>query len=189
MISEIEKALIALVNDCLPDEVDVAAGPGEWDDSYFRGLLTTLPAVRIVFEGGVQEETGTDVFLNTTWIIYIAVGWKGGDEASRRTLGHTGAYALIGTLLPAVNAVVLKDGKGEGLTALKVKAVQNMWTSSVEAVSVALFAITLSTDVGFDPDPSTYKADLDDFLKAGVEFRLPDDPAADLPDGDFDLPQ
>ena len=41
----------------------------------------------------------------------------------------------------------------------------------------------------FDIDPADAKSRLDDYLRSGVEFELADDPDADLPAGDFDLPQ
>ena len=124
--------------------------------------------------------------MDTTWVIYVATGWKGGDESSRRTQSAVGAYAL--TLLPAVNAVVLKDENGEGLTALYVTALDNLWNASISAVHVSLYAITIGAGVDFQLDPSDYKGELADFLEAGVTFQIADDPDADLPDGDFDLP-
>ena len=89
MIAQIEAALVRLISGCLGDEVDVATGPGDWDDSYIRNLLTDLPAVRIVFDGGVQEQPETFILMDSRWVVFIAVGWKGQDEASRRLPGRS----------------------------------------------------------------------------------------------------
>ncbi len=71
MIAQIEAALVRLISGCLGDEVDVATGPGDWDDSYIRNLLTDLPAVRIVFDGGVQEQPETFILMDSRWVVFI----------------------------------------------------------------------------------------------------------------------
>ena len=112
MIAEIETALVNFISGCLPDEVDVAPAPGDWDDSYVRNLLTDLPAVRIVFDGGAQETPETFISLESRWIVFVAVGWKGGDEASRRT-GAAGAFSFLDVLVPALHKAKLKDPAGQ----------------------------------------------------------------------------
>ena len=76
-ISQIETALVDLISDCVPDGVDVAPAPGDWDDSYVRNLLTALPAIRVVFDGGAQETPETFISLDSRWVVFVAVGWKG----------------------------------------------------------------------------------------------------------------
>ena len=186
-IAPIEAALVDFIDDCLPDEIDVAAAPGDWDDSYIRSLLTALPAVRVVFDGGVQGPE-TFVTMESRWVIFCAVGWKGETEASRR-LGSEGAYSLLDVLVPALHGSKPRDPNGKTLTSVQVETVENLWTAALEKASMAVYAIGISCDMEFDIDPADAKGRLDDFLKAGVEFELPDDPAADLPDGDFDLPR
>ena len=112
MISEIETALVDFVGGCLPAEVDVAPGPGEWDESYTRNLLTSLPAVRVVFDTAAQITSESFILLESSWVIFIAVGWKGGDEASRR-VGSNGAYRFLDVLVPALHKVHLADATGK----------------------------------------------------------------------------
>ena len=188
MIAEIETALVNFISGCLPDEVDVAPAHGDWDDSYVRNLLTDLPAVRIVFDGGAQETPETFISLESRWIVFVAIGWKGGDEASRRT-GAAGAFSFLDVLVPALHKAKLKDPAGKTLTHANVESVENMWTASLQSVGIALYAIILNVEMAFDSDPSVSKSRLDDFLEAGVDFTLPDDPDADLPGGDFPVPQ
>ena len=188
MISEIETALVDFVGGCLPAEVDVAPGPGEWDESYTRNLLTSLPAVRVVFDTAAQITSESFILLESSWVIFIAVGWKGGDEASRR-VGSNGAYRFLDVLVPALHKVHLADATGKKITLVEVERVENMWTPTLSASGMALYAIGISAQIEFELDPAASKSRLDDFLKAGVGFRLPDDPDADLPEGGFDLPQ
>ena len=83
----------------------------------------------------------------------------------------------------------MKDPAGKTLTHANVESVENMWTASLQSVGMALYAITLDVEMTFESDLDVYKSRLDDYLRSGVEFALPDDPATDLPDGGFDLPQ
>ena len=75
------------------------------------------------------------------------------------------------------------------MTSVGVESIENLWTAALSASSMAVYGIGISLDLPFDSDPATAKGRLDDFLEAGVEFELPDGPAADLPAGDFDLPR
>ena len=188
MIGDIEAALIRLISGCLGDEVDVATGPGDWDPAYVRSLLTTLPAVRVVFDGGEQETQETFVTLQSAWAVFVVVGWKGQPEATRRQ-GADGAYVFLDVLIPALHAARLTDSRGKTMTVVGVESVANLWTSALSASNMAVYAIGLSCDMPFDSDPATAKGRLDDFLEAGVELELPDDPTADLPAGDFPVPQ
>ena len=185
-IAPIETALVDFIDDCLPDEVSVAAAPGDWDDSYIRSLLTALPAVRVVFDGAAQGPE-TFVTMESRWVIFCAVGWKGETEASRR-LGSEGAYSLLDVLVPALHGAKPRDPNGKSLTSVQVDSIDNLWTAALEKASMAVYAIGISCDMEFDTDPATAKGRLDDYLRSGVQFALPDGPAADLPDGDFDLP-
>ena len=186
-IAPIETALVDFIRGCLPSAVDVQAGPGDWDPAYVRSLLTDLPAVRIVFDGGEQGPE-TFVTMKTSWAVFLAVGWKGQPEPSRRQ-GADGAYAILDVLVPALHGAKLTDPNGKKLTSVDVESIENLWTAALSASRMAVYGIGISLDLPFDSDPADAKGRLDDFLEAGVEFELPDDPAADLPDGDFDLPQ
>ena len=187
-IARIEAALVDFISDCLPDEIDVAAAPGEWDDSYVRNLLTALPAVRVVFDGGEQERAETFITMESRWAVFVAVGWKGRDAASRR-LGTNGAYALLDVLVPALHNSQPTDPNGKKVTRVEVETVENLWTAALEKAGMALYGIGLTLEMEFDIDPASAKGRLDDYLRSGVEFQLPDHPDADLPGGDFELPQ
>ena len=86
--------------------------PADWDPAYVRSLLTDLPAVRIVFDGGEQEKPESFVTMTTNWAVFVAVGWKGQPEPSRRQ-GDDGAYAILDVLIPQLHGAKLTDSRGK----------------------------------------------------------------------------
>ena len=142
-IAPIETALVDFISDCLPDAIDVQAGPGDWDPAYVRSLLTTLPAVRVVFDGGEQERLETFITLESRWAVFVAVGWKGQPEESRRQ-GADGAYALLDVLVPAMHGARLTDPSGKKLTVIGVETIENLWTAALSASNMAVYAIGIS---------------------------------------------
>ena len=199
-IAETETKLVALLGDCL-DTVDVAAGPGEWDGGYLQKMLSSLPAVRVVF-GGSEDVNTSSTFLSmrANWIVYVITGWKGGDERSRR-IGTDAAYAIIQRALAVLhNERLMEDNGVDTLTLITVQSVENLWSSAWDLTNVAIYAITCTTDCPIDPLlAGDCKEDLADFRKANFTFDLPgvgvDAPdiedagtAGDLP-GQAEIPQ
>ena len=135
-IAPIETALVDFIRGCLPSAVDVQAGPGDWDPAYVRSLLTDLPAVRIVFDGGEQGPE-TFVTMKTSWAVFLAVGWKGQPEPSRRQ-GADGAYAILDVLVPALHGAKLTDPNGKKLTSVDVESIENLWTAALSASRMAV---------------------------------------------------
>ena len=190
MIAEIEDALIALCDQCLGDTVDVASGPGSWDGDYLRNMVDDLPAVRVVWEGGAAKDE-TDMSLDATWTIYVVTGWMGGDQKSRRR-GAGMAYAMIETLCAALHNLALhemNDSTLDALTRVRVDTVENRWTAEWDRVGAAIYGIVLDLEVPIDITEERYKDALDDWLRAGVDFDLPDEGSDVDLEGDFDLPQ
>ena len=142
-ISQIETALVDFISGCLPDAIDVEAGPGDWDPAYVRSLLTTLPAVRIVFDGGEQEREETFITMESRWAVFVAVGWKGQPEPSRRQ-GADGAYLLLDALIPQLHGAKLTDSRGKTMTSVGVESIENLWTAALSASSMAVYGIGIS---------------------------------------------
>ena len=189
MIAEIEDALIALCDGCLTG-ADVASGPGEWDGGYLRTLIPDLPAVRVVWEGGAARDE-TDLSLDATWTVFVVTGWKGGDQKSRRR-GSAMAYAMLETLCAALHNLLLyemNDPTRDALTRVRIDTVENRWTAEWDRVGVAIYGIVLDLEMPIDITEERYKAAFDDWLRAGVDFDLPDEGSAVDLEGDFDLPQ
>ena len=185
-IAKTEAALVKLAQDCLPT-VDVASGPGALDGGYLSRLLSSLPAVRIIFLGGDNPSpSSTALTVDGSWAVVVFTGWKGGDERSRR-IGVDAAYAILARLAAIFHSVLLKDETGEGISRIEVHEIENLWSSSWDLANVAVYSITLESDLILDIEDQDLKGALDDFRTAGVTFDV-DDPAEDL-DGTFKLPQ
>ncbi len=177
-----------------------AAGPGQSDPAYRLRMARAIPVARlkakhrrIQKKGGRQSLTiktpATDA-IRFSSIERVARAFKlfaagplperfiGGVPTRARTAfgpAEAGGYSPLNIL--------------RRRAALYLKAIDNLWNASISAVHVSLYAITLSAGVEFQLDPSSYKGELADFLEAGVSFQIADDPGADVPEGDFPLPQ
>ena len=92
-----EDWLIALCQDELGSAVDIDTGPGEWDGSYLKNFLRSLPALRIVWDGGLAADS-TSVSLAVTWTFYVVTGWQGQDQKTRRRAAANGAYLILAAL-------------------------------------------------------------------------------------------
>ena len=56
-IAATDGALIRLLESCNFPGVDIASGPHEWDGGYVQRLLTSAPAIRVVFMGAEPSAT------------------------------------------------------------------------------------------------------------------------------------
>ena len=200
MIGAIEASLVALCNLCLLDDpsdpnsgrtVNVSSGPWEYDGSFLKRFVSELPAVRVVWEGG-EAQNATDFTLSAEFSVIVMTGWRGGTEESRR-IGTNMAYSIIGRLVPGLHRVKLRkdidDPSSELLTLVQVEGVGNLGSGEDDRLGVAVYEISLSCEIPLDIQPAQFKAALDDWLRAGVDFDLPDEGEAVDLSGDFDLPQ
>ena len=186
MITKTEAALVKLAADCL-QTVDCASGPGNLDGAYITRLLGNLPAVRIVFLGGSNPSpASTALTVDASWSALVFTGWEGGDERSRR-IGVDAANAIIARLAAIYHSVLLKDETGEPISRIEVHDIENLWSSAWDLANVAVYSITLESDLILDIAPEDLKGALDDFLRVRGPLVVPD-PADDI-DIAVDLPQ
>ena len=201
-IAAAEDWLKAVCEDALGSEVTVTPGPHEWDGSFVKNLLTSLPAVVVVLDGGTASE-GTSLTLNATWTLYVVTGWKGGDQASRRR-STTGAYAILQVLLVRLNNTNMGErqysaqGTGaavpnipaledlEGFGRIRVTDFTNESSGEWERVGVTIWALELEQQIPLELDVDE---NLSDWLRVKLDIDLPDEgQPVDLV-GDFDIPQ
>ena len=97
-IAAAEDWLVAVIKDVVGSEVSVVTGPHDWDGSFLKNLLTSLPAVVVTLDGGTALDS-TSLTLDATWTLYVVAGWQGGDQATRRRAAIKGAYVIAQALL------------------------------------------------------------------------------------------
>ena len=202
-IAAAEDWLVAVIKDALGEQVTVTTGPHEWDGSFVKSLLTRLPAVVTVFDGGAASP-GTSLTLDATWTLYVVTGWKGGDQASRRREAITGAYAILQALLVRLHNTNMgarqysAQGTGaavpnipaledlEGFGHVRVVDFTNEGSGEWERTGVTIWAIELENNI---PLELPVDENLQDWLRAHVDFDLPDvGEDVDL-ESDIDIPQ
>lgn len=186
MIAEIEDWLIDTTRTELEcyfgaGSVDVDSGPGEWDFSYLKsiGLISDLPAVRVVVEGAAARDT-TALYLDVGAAIYIVKGWSSQDQRARRR-GTQGIYRVTEILAPRLHNVTIPD-----VGQCRVDTIENRWTGALDRIGVALYAISLDINGGMDYVQPPAKP-LDDFLRAHIDYDIPDGEDVDATD-DVTLP-
>ena len=202
-IAAAEDWLVAVCKDTLGSAVAVTTGPGEWDGSYLKKLLTSLPAVVITWDGGTAAKS-TSLTLDATWTLYIVTGWQGGDEATRRRAATKGAYVILTALASRLHTANMGDpqytaagtggavanipdlGALDGFGLLSVADVTNEWSGEWDRVGVAVYSLELAQDM---PLLGVDSEGFDDWLRAGVDIDLPDEGEDVDLEGDFDLPQ
>ena len=212
-IAAAEDWLVAVIKDALGDQVTVTTGPHEWDGSFVKNLLTSLPAVVTVFDGGTATD-GTSLTLDATWTLYVVTGWKGGDQASRRREAITGAYAILQVLLVRLHNTNMgqrqysAQGTGaavpnipdledlEGFGRVRVTDMTNEGSGEWERAGVTIWALELENQI---PLELPVDENLQDWLRSNVTFDIPEgdvfDPDTDEigVDGDvtsrFNIPQ
>ena len=133
----------------------VESGPGEWSDSYLKRVVADIPAVRVAFLDGTARPT-TALTMDTRWAVYVMTAWRGGAP---------GAMAVAEAL-----ATVLHNRLVTGAGRVRVEAFANLWTGELDRQGVALWSIGLEMPVPLDPDEAA--AELDGFLRAGLDLDL-----------------
>ena len=212
-IAAAEDWLKAVCEDALGSAVTVTTGPHEWDGSFVKNLLTSLPAVVTVFDGGTAA-AGTSLTLDATWTLYVVTGWKGGDQASRRRQAITGAYAILQVLLVRLHNTNMGErqysaqGTGaavpnipaledlEGFGRVRVTDITNEGSGEWERMGVTIWALELENQI---PLEIPVDENLADWLRTNLTIDIEGgdvfDPDTDEigVDGDlasqFDMPQ
>ena len=207
-----EDWLVAVIKDVVGPNVAVITGPHDWDGSFVKNLLTSLPAVVITLDGGTVAD-GTSVTLDATWTLYVVAGWGGGDQASRRRAATKGAYAIATALIVRLHNTNMGErqysarGTGsavpnipdlddlDGFGQIRIGDFTNEGSGEWERVGIALYSIELEQNV---PLELPVDANLADWLRTNATFDIPGgeefDPDTDEigVDGDltsrFDMP-
>ena len=123
-IYQTDSALIRLLQDCNFPGVDVASGPHAFDGSYIQRMLSSLPAIRVVFLGAQPYgESSTTLSMSGKWSIILAVGWNGATPEARR-IGPDAGLDLLARAAGALHAAVLKDEDGKRLPLIQVDSIE-----------------------------------------------------------------
>ena len=202
-IAAAENWLVAVCEDVVGGAVTVTTGPGAWDGSYTKKLLSNLPAVVIAWDGGTASDS-TSLTLDATWTLYVITGWGDGNEASRRRAAATGAYAILTALAVRLHNTNMGErqfsaaGTGqavpdipdldalEGFGRLRVGDITNEWSGEWDRVGVSIYALEIDQQI---PLELPVDENLADWLRTHVDYDLPDvGEDVDL-ESDFDMPQ
>ena len=202
-IAAAEDWLVAVCKDALGSQVTVTTGPHDWDGSFAKKFLTALPGVVVVFNGGTADKS-TSLTLNATWTLHVVTGWQGGDQASRRRAATTGAYAILTVLGVRLHNTNMgarqftESGGGgpvpnipdldslDGFGAVSVVGMTNESGGEWEAMGLTVWVLEIDQQM---PLEVPVDAKLQDWLRAHVDFDLPDvGEDVDL-ESDFDLEQ
>ena len=185
-IYETDSALIRLLQDCNFPGVDVATGPHSFDGSYVQRMLSSLPAIRIVFLGCDKfPEATTSLSMAGKWSIILAVGWHGASSEARR-IGPGAGLDLLARVAGALHAAVLKDEDGERLPLIQVDSIEVLSDGAQDLANLWVAEIAVTIEVPIEI-PEICQGPLDDFLRIRGPLVL-SDPAPDLAI-DTDLPQ
>ena len=177
MIGEIEDWLVDTTQELMDCHfgagvVDVSSGPAEWNGDYLKNLISSLPAVRVVWEGGPAEEESW-LKLAGDWVVYVVTGWDVRTEEERRK-SSMGAYRMLEILAPRFhNAVVLDASSGKSIARLRVEAIENNSQGELDRLGVTVYGIGLTSSMPFEQVETPTKP-LDDFLRARVEWNIAD---------------
>ena len=170
-IYQTDSALIRLLQDCNFPGVDVASGPHSFDGSYVQRMLSSLPAIRIVFLGCEKyPESTTSLSLAGRWSIILAVGWNGASEEARR-IGPGAGLDLLARAAGAFHAAVLKDEHGERLPLIQVDSIEVLSDGAQDIANlwVAEIGVTIEVPIEIPPD---CVGPLDDFIRLNYTFDI-----------------
>ena len=202
-IAAAEDWFVAVVKDVVGSDVSVVTGPHDWDGSFLKNLLSSLPAVVITLDGGTAVDS-TSLTLDATWTLYVVAGWQGGDQVSRRRAAIKGAYVISQALLVRLHNTNMGErqfsatGTGaavpdipdledlEGFGRIRITDFTNEGSGEWERVGAAIYAVELSQQIPLELPIDT---NLADWLRTHVDYDLPDvGEDVDL-ESDFDMPQ
>ena len=186
-IAATDSAIIRLLESCGFPGVDISTGPHEWSGAYVQRLLTSAPAIRVVFMGadGYSGDQSTSLVLAGKWAAYVVVGWNGADEKARR-LGPDAGYDLMHRCASAIHGAVLTEEDGSRLPITSVTGLDVLADGALDLANLWIGAVDISVELPLDIlEPCV--GPLDDFLRVRGDIELPD-PADDVGIA-VDLPQ
>ena len=187
-IAATDSALSRKLKDCGFPGVDISSGPHEWDGGYVQRLLTSTPAIRVVFMGAEQfanSATSTTLSMAGKWAAYVVVGWNGQNEKERR-IGVGAGYDLLHRTASALHSAILTDEDGSRLPIASVSGLDVLADSALDLSNLWIAAVEISIELPLDLMPEC-TGPLDDFLRVRGPLVMPD-PAEDI-DIAVDLPQ
>ena len=164
----------------------IESGPGEWSDRYLQSVFKDMPAVRVAFlTAEARQETALTV--DSRWLIYVINGWSKDQAARRRaTAPAIGVYRAACLLAPRIHRkpIIISD---DDRTFAEVDEIENLWTGEIDIWQLSLMGIGVTVPIALEekPDGST----IDDFLRAGVDFDLPNEGVAVDLEAVIDIPQ
>ena len=185
-IAAAEDWLVAVVKDVVGSDVTVLSGPHDFDGSFLKNLLTSLPAVVITLDGGTAAAS-TSLTLDATWTLYVVAGWQGGDQASRRRAATKGAYAIVQALLVRLHNTNMgarqfsASGTGaavpnipdiedlDGFGQIRITDFTNEGSGEWDRVGAAIYAIELQQNV---PLELPVDANLADWLRTNLTIDI-----------------
>ena len=191
-IAATDSALIRLLKSCGFPSVDIASGPHEWDGAYVQRLLTSTPAIRVVFMGAephADTATSTSLNMEAKWAAYVIVGWNGQNEKERR-IGAGAGYDLLHRTASAVHSAILMDDNGDRLPIASVTGLDVLADSALDLSNLWIAAVEISVELPLDLMPEC-TGPLDDFLRVRATFDIEGgEPAPDIADAgtEGDLP-
>ena len=164
----------------------IESGPGQWSERYLQSVVKTMPAVRVAFLGADPRDE-TALTVDGDWEIYILNGWSKDRDALRRAKGTTTGLFRAACLLAARihrKPIIIAD---DDRTFAEVVDISNSWRGELDIWQLSLIGIGVTVPLALDEkvDPST----IDDFLRAGVDFDLPDEGATVDLEAVIDIPQ
>ena len=185
-IAAAEDWFVAVVKDVVGPDVSVVTGPHDWDGSFLKNLLTSLPAVVITLDGGTAAD-GTSLTLDATWTLYVVAGWQGGDQASRRRGATKGAYRIVQALLVRLHGTNMGErqfsatGTGaavpnipdledlEGFGRIRITDFTNEGSGEWERAGAAIYAVELAQQI---PLELPVDANLADWLRTNLTIDI-----------------
>ena len=168
-----EDWLVARCKEELGADFNVDTGPGDWDGSYLKNLIRSLPAVRIVWDGGSARDS-TSLSFDGTWTFYVVSGWAGQDQAHRRRAAAQGAYVILTALANRFHNAPMNDENDEpeveGAGRMRVAEIANEWSGEWDRVGVAIYALVIEQELPLELpiDPN-----ITDWLRTHVDYDLP----------------
>ena len=177
-IYQTDSALIRLLQSCNFPGVDVASGPHSFDGSYIQRLLSSTPAIRVVFTGAEPySDSTTSLSMAAKWSIIIITGWSGASEEARR-IGPGAALDLLARAGGALHAAVLQDENGDRLPLVQVDSMEVLSDGSADLANVYIAEIGITIELPIEL-PENCVGPLDDFLRIRGYLVVPD-PADDI---------
>lgn len=144
-----EDAIIAKAKALLGDVVrQVESLPGDWDDQMFKRLLAAVPGVFVVFSGGARSSGAgqQEAAIEGRWTVLTATGHASGEQARRHgDAMEVGAYHLVQVLAAGLHGFTVP-----GVGSMSLLDVANLYTGTVEAQGLAVYALTFSLPMTFD---------------------------------------